>query len=117
MGRRLTRLHKEFQRQHFFHQFTIALALQRYISTHRLIKNKVKMVGTPPSAGSSSPDFVKRLLKPWAKIGQDLSNSTFSKLYNQEEKPIEEKYNLNPELWEGFKRYSIKLLDVVSVRF
>ena len=58
------------------------------------------MVGTPPP----SPTFIKRSLKPWAQLGLDLSNSTFSKLYLQEEKPIEEKYNLKSELWENFKR-------------
>ena len=103
MGRRLTRLQKEFQRKHIVQRFTIAFALRRYIST----RNKITMVGTPPPAGPagpSSPAFVKRSLKPWAKIGLDLSNSTFSKLYIQEEKPLEEKYNLKPELWEGFKR-------------
>ena len=62
------------------------------------------MVGTPPP----SPTFVKRSLKPWAQVGLDLSSSAFSKLYLQEEKPMDPQYNLKPELWEDFKR---KLLD------
>ena len=61
------------------------------------------MSGPPVPLATVSSVFVNTSLKPWAQIGLDLSNSTFSKLYMQYEKTMDKKYNLKPKIWESFK--------------
>lgn len=50
-----------------------------------------------------SPGFVKESLTPWTKVSFNVDDSLFVKLYIQEEKPMEDKYDLISENWEGFK--------------